>query len=136
MTATIPVWNPATEQQFDDVRAFTSAEVSDTVERAISAQRAWVQLPIAGRQRFLFDLASIIDAHKEELARLESQDVGKPLRAARAVESGTLAVNSNSSICVQVPFGGFKQSGIGRELEMEGLRGFTEHKSIFISSAS
>ena len=35
---------------------------------------------------------------------------------------------------VQVPFGGFKQSGMGRELGMEGMRGFTEHKSVFIST--
>lgn len=79
---TLPVLNPATEQQFDDVRAFTSAEVSHAVAQAVLAQRAWAKLPIAERQRFLFDLADTIDVHREELARLESQDVGKPMRAA------------------------------------------------------
>lgn len=61
-------------------------------------------------------------------------DVGRAMRVARAVESGTLAVNSNSSVRVQTPFGGFKQSGLGRELGMNGLRGYTELKSVFLSS--
>ena len=65
-----------------------------------------------------------------------TSNVGRALRVARGVESGTLSVNSNSSIRVQVPFGGFKQSGIGRELGMEGVRGFTEPKSVFISTDS
>ncbi|RIV37962.1 aldehyde dehydrogenase family protein [Micromonospora radicis] len=65
-----------------------------------------------------------------------TSDVGRALRVARGVESGTLSVNSNSSVRVQVPFGGFKQSGLGRELGMEGIRGFTEHKSVFISTES
>lgn len=65
-----------------------------------------------------------------------TNNVGRALRVARGVESGTLSVNSNSSVRVQVPFGGFKQSGMGRELGLEGARGFTEHKSVFISTAS
>ncbi|WP_169253649.1 aldehyde dehydrogenase family protein [Brevibacterium sp. 'Marine'] len=61
-------------------------------------------------------------------------DLGRAMRVARAVDSGTLAVNSNSSVRVQTPFGGFKQSGLGRELGMNGLRGYTELKSVFLSS--
>lgn len=63
-------------------------------------------------------------------------DTGRALRVARAVESGTLSINSNSSVRVQAPFGGFKQSGLGRELGMEGLRGYTELKSVFVSTES
>jgi aldehyde dehydrogenase (NAD+)/betaine-aldehyde dehydrogenase len=65
-----------------------------------------------------------------------TRDVGRALRVARAVESGTMSVNSNSSVRVQVPFGGFKQSGMGRELGQEGIRSFTELKSLFISTTS
>lgn len=63
-------------------------------------------------------------------------DAGRAIRVARAVESGTLSINSNSSVRVQAPFGGFKQSGLGRELGMEGLRGYTELKSVFVSTES
>lgn len=63
-------------------------------------------------------------------------DAGRALRAARSLESGTLSINSNSSVRVQAPFGGFKQSGLGRELGMDGLRGYTELKSVFVSTKS
>ncbi|WP_033106742.1 aldehyde dehydrogenase family protein [Microbacterium profundi] len=81
---TIPVWNPATEEQIDEVRAFTRADVDVAVERAVAAQRSWARLPIAQRQRFLFDLADAVSRHREELASLESRDVGKPMTAALA----------------------------------------------------
>ncbi|MDN4596696.1 aldehyde dehydrogenase family protein [Leifsonia virtsii] len=81
---TIPVWNPATEAQIDSVRAFSKDEVNDVVARAVEAQKRWVRLPINRRQQFMFDLADAIMEHREELARLESQDVGKPIRAALA----------------------------------------------------
>jgi acyl-CoA reductase-like NAD-dependent aldehyde dehydrogenase len=81
---TIAVWNPATEQQIDEIHAFTEDEVSGAVSRAIVAQQRWAKLPIAERQRFLNDLADTILEHRDELARIESSDVGKPLRSALA----------------------------------------------------
>lgn len=81
---TISVWNPATETQIDSVRAFTKAEVDDAVARAVEAQKRWIRLPIQRRQQFMFELADLIMAHRDELAQLESQDVGKPIRAALA----------------------------------------------------
>lgn len=81
---TISVWNPATESRIDSVRAFTADEVGDAVARAVAAQKAWSRLPIPERRQFLFDLADLIMQHRDELARLESQDVGKPIRAALA----------------------------------------------------
>ena len=81
---TIPVWNPATEGKIDDVRAFSREEVDEGVARSVEAQRAWAKLPIGRRQQFLLDLAEAIDANREQLATLESQDVGKPMRAALA----------------------------------------------------
>jgi acyl-CoA reductase-like NAD-dependent aldehyde dehydrogenase len=63
-----------------------------------------------------------------------TRDVGRALRVARAVETGTLSVNSHSSVRYWTPFGGFKQSGLGRELGPDALDGFTELKNVFIST--
>jgi betaine-aldehyde dehydrogenase len=63
-----------------------------------------------------------------------TRDGARALRVARALETGVLSVNSNSSVRVQTPFGGFKQSGFGRELGMEALGGYSEVKSVFIST--
>jgi acyl-CoA reductase-like NAD-dependent aldehyde dehydrogenase len=65
-----------------------------------------------------------------------TNDVGRALRVARAVESGTLSVNSHSSVRYWTPFGGFKQSGLGRELGPDALDGFSEVKNVFISTAN
>ncbi len=63
-----------------------------------------------------------------------TRDVGRALRVARAVESGNLSVNSHSSVRYWTPFGGFKQSGLGRELGPDALDSFTDTKNVFISS--
>ncbi|MEV7006057.1 aldehyde dehydrogenase family protein [Streptosporangium sp. NPDC051022] len=62
-----------------------------------------------------------------------TRDVGRALRVARAVEAGNLSVNSHSSVRYWTPFGGFKQSGLGRELGPDALSAFTETKNVFIS---
>jgi acyl-CoA reductase-like NAD-dependent aldehyde dehydrogenase len=61
-----------------------------------------------------------------------TNDVGQALRVARGVETGSLSVNSNSSVRVQTPLGGFKQSGLGRELGQAAIEGYTELKTVFI----
>jgi len=63
-----------------------------------------------------------------------TRDGARALRVARAIEAGVLSVNANTSVRVQTPFGGFKQSGFGRELGMNALDGYSEVKSIFIST--
>src|SRR5215470_8710632 len=63
-----------------------------------------------------------------------TQDVGRALRVAHAVESGNLSVNSHSSVRYWTPFGGFKQSGLGRELGSDDLAAFTETKNLFIAT--
>jgi acyl-CoA reductase-like NAD-dependent aldehyde dehydrogenase len=60
--------------------------------------------------------------------------VGRAIRVARAVESGNLSVNSHASVRYWTPFGGFKQSGLGRELGPDALDAFTDVKNVFISS--
>ncbi len=63
-----------------------------------------------------------------------TRDVGKALRVARAVETGNLSVNSHSSVRYWTPFGGFKQSGIGRELGPDATDAFTDVKTVFVST--
>jgi acyl-CoA reductase-like NAD-dependent aldehyde dehydrogenase len=63
-----------------------------------------------------------------------TRDGARALRVARAVEAGVLSVNANTSVRVQTPFGGFKQSGFGRELGMHALDGYSEVKSVFVST--
>jgi betaine-aldehyde dehydrogenase len=61
-----------------------------------------------------------------------TRDVGRVIRVARGVESGNLSVNSHSSVRYSTPFGGFKQSGLGRELGPDAPLHFTEEKNVFI----
>jgi acyl-CoA reductase-like NAD-dependent aldehyde dehydrogenase len=63
-----------------------------------------------------------------------TRDLGTGLRVARGVEAGNLSVNSHSSVRYWTPFGGFKQSGIGRELGPDALDAFTDVKNVFIST--
>ena len=63
-----------------------------------------------------------------------TRDVGRALRVARRVESGNLSVNSHSAVRYWTPFGGFKQSGLGRELGPDAPNAFTEEKNVFIAS--
>ena len=63
-----------------------------------------------------------------------TRDVGRALRVSRGIEAGNLSVNSHSSVRYWTPFGGFKSSGIGRELGPDAPYAFTETKNVFIST--
>ncbi|CAN5223866.1 aldehyde dehydrogenase family protein [soil metagenome] len=63
-----------------------------------------------------------------------TRDIGRALRVSRGIESGNLSVNSHSSVRYTTPFGGFKQSGLGRELGPDAASAFTETKNVFIST--
>lgn len=63
-----------------------------------------------------------------------TRDLGRAIRVARGIESGNLSVNSHSSVRYSTPFGGFKRSGLGRELGPDALDAFTETKNVFIST--
>jgi acyl-CoA reductase-like NAD-dependent aldehyde dehydrogenase len=63
-----------------------------------------------------------------------TRDGARALRVARALETGVLSVNSNSSVRHSTPFGGFKQSGFGRELGMQALEGYSEVKNVYLST--
>lgn len=62
-----------------------------------------------------------------------TNDLTRALRLARRIESGVLSINSHSSVHVEAPFGGFKQSGIGRDLGMAAMEGYTELKNVYIA---
>ena len=63
-----------------------------------------------------------------------TRDGAKALRVARAVETGVVSINSNTSVRVSTPFGGFKQSGVGRELGPHALDAYTELKSVYYAT--
>jgi acyl-CoA reductase-like NAD-dependent aldehyde dehydrogenase len=63
-----------------------------------------------------------------------TRDIGRALRVSRGIEAGNLSVNSHSSVRYWTPFGGYKSSGIGRELGPDAPYAFTEQKNVFIST--
>jgi acyl-CoA reductase-like NAD-dependent aldehyde dehydrogenase len=63
-----------------------------------------------------------------------TRDGARALRVARAVDTGVLSVNSNTSVRPSTPFGGFKQSGFGRELGMHAMEGYSEVKNVYIAT--
>jgi acyl-CoA reductase-like NAD-dependent aldehyde dehydrogenase len=64
-----------------------------------------------------------------------TRDGARALRMARAIETGVISINSNSSVRVSTPFGGFKQSGVGRELGPDALEHYTELKNVYYATA-
>lgn len=65
---------------------------------------------------------------------LWTRDLGRAIRVGRAVRTGVLSVNSNRSVRTEAPFGGYKRSGLGRELGMHAMDHYTEVKNLFLSS--
>lgn len=63
-----------------------------------------------------------------------TNNAGRAMRVARGLETGTISINSNTSVRVTTPFGGFKQSGIGRELGPDALEHYTELKNVYLST--
>jgi betaine-aldehyde dehydrogenase len=63
-----------------------------------------------------------------------TRDGARGMRVARGIDAGVLSINSNTSVRVQTPFGGFKQSGFGRELGMQALSSYSEVKNVYMST--
>jgi acyl-CoA reductase-like NAD-dependent aldehyde dehydrogenase len=62
-----------------------------------------------------------------------TRDVGRAIRVAKGIRTGNISVNSSSSVHTEAPFGGYKQSGIGREMGMHAVGLYTEVKNIYLS---
>jgi len=106
----------------------------DRDERAVSEE---IFGPVAAVIPFR-DEAEAIEIANDTIYGLSgsvwTRDGAKAMRVARAIEAGNLAVNSNTSVRVSTPFGGFKQSGYGRELGPHATDAYTEVKTIFFST--
>ena len=63
-----------------------------------------------------------------------TRDLGRSIRVAKAIRTGVLSVNTNRSVRTEAPFGGYKHSGLGRELGMHAMAHYTEVKNVFLSS--
>ena len=64
-----------------------------------------------------------------------TRDLGRALRVAKGVRTGVISVNSSHSVHTEAPFGGYKRSGIGREMGMHAAQLYTELKNIYLSEA-
>jgi betaine-aldehyde dehydrogenase len=62
-----------------------------------------------------------------------TRDLGRAIRVAKGIRTGTLSVNSSSSVHTEAPFGGYKQSGLGREMGMHAVGLYTEVKNVYLS---
>ncbi|WP_033295284.1 aldehyde dehydrogenase family protein [Amycolatopsis jejuensis] len=93
--------------------------------------------PVVAVVRFRDEAEAVTMANDTEYGlsgSIWTRDVGRAFRVARGVESGNLSVNSHSSVRYWTPFGGFKQSGLGRELGPDAAAAFTETKNVFLST--
>jgi len=101
----------------------------------------------AAREEIFGPVAAVIPFRDEaEAVRLANDTIyglsgsvwtrngAKALRTARAIETGVVSINSNTSVRVSTPFGGFKQSGVGRELGPDALDAYTELKNVFYAT--
>jgi acyl-CoA reductase-like NAD-dependent aldehyde dehydrogenase len=112
----------------------TVLETSNTKSRAFQEE---IFGPVVSVVRFKDEAEAIRLANESPYGlsgSIWSRDLGRALRVARGVETGALSVNSNSSVRYSTPFGGFKQSGLGRELGPDALLGFSEEKNVFIAT--
>ncbi|MCW2643727.1 MAG: betaine aldehyde dehydrogenase [Dactylosporangium sp.] len=105
-----------------------------------TADRAWREEifgPVVSVLAFSDEAEAVAMANDTEYGlsgSIWTRDVSRAIRVARGVEAGNLSVNSHSSVRYWTPFGGMKQSGLGRELGPDALASFTDVKNVFIST--
>ncbi|MBM3845653.1 MAG: aldehyde dehydrogenase [Verrucomicrobia bacterium] len=116
--------------------AFVSPAVLVGIEKSSRCWKEEIFGPVAAITPF-DDEASMIKEVNDSPYGLSgsvwTHDIRKALRVSRAVQSGVISVNCHNSVHVEAPFGGFKMSGIGRDLGMTALEGYTELKNIYVA---
>jgi acyl-CoA reductase-like NAD-dependent aldehyde dehydrogenase len=147
------VTNPATEETIAELEPAGIEETDAAVAHAKAAYKEWRTLVEASnddrvaREEVFGPVAALIPFADEEEAVTIANDTpyglsgsiwtengARALRVARALETGVLSINSNSSVPPSTPFGGFKQSGFGRELGMHALDGYSEIKNVYLAT--
>ena len=77
-------------------------------------------------------LSEVNDTNFGRSGSVWSSDLNRAVRVARQVESGVISINTHSSVHTEAPFGGFKRSGLGRDLGMSAMEACTEVKNIYV----
>jgi len=116
---------------------YLTPAVYDKVNNGMRIMQEEVFGPVVGIMPFDTEAEAIQFANDTPYGlsgSLWTRDIGRALRVARAVETGMLSINSSSSVHIESPFGGFKQSGLGREQGMVALEHYSEYKSVFIAN--
>jgi acyl-CoA reductase-like NAD-dependent aldehyde dehydrogenase len=95
--------------------------------------------PVVSVMPFDDEADAVVKANDTEYGlsgSINTRDLGRALRVARGIEAGNLSVNSNSAVRYWTPFGGYKQSGLGRELGPDAPDAFTEEKNVYFADGS
>jgi len=119
--------------------AFLMPAVFDDVVPSMRIAREEIFGPVVSVLPFRDEAEAVALANDSEYGlsgSLWTRDVGRALRVSRALETGVLSVNSSRSVFLEAPFGGWKRSGVGRELGIEALEGYTEIKSVYFETGA
>jgi len=117
--------------------AFLTPCVFDRVAPGMRIAREEIFGPVVAVLSFRDEAEAVVLANDSEYGlsgSLWTADARRALRVARAIETGVLSVNTSRSVFLESPFGGWKRSGVGRELGIEALEGYTETKSVYFET--
>jgi aldehyde dehydrogenase (NAD+) len=115
---------------------FVQPTVFEGVERDMTIAREEIFGPVLAMMTFQDGIAGAVDLANATIyglaAGIWTRDIKKALRTAREIHAGTVWVNTYNMYDAASPFGGFKQSGFGRDLGVHALEGYTQVKSVWV----